>query len=98
MAFPLKATRRKSVVRGKRPVTQNIRSFSSNIKLYKYFFKWLTGTLGGGKNVSQANQIAVCVMKFLKFCCNDMHVDWEIPDNVFDYCLGSVTMISDFRE
>ena len=25
-----------------------------------------------------------------------MYISWDIPENVVDYCLGSVTMISDF--
>ena len=34
--------------------------------------------------------------KYLKCCCADVSISWDIPESVVDYCLGSVTMISDF--
>ena len=32
----------------------------------------------------------------MKYCCADVSPSWDIPESVVDYCLGSVTMISDF--
>ena len=51
---------------------------------------------GGGKDLSQAEQLAAKVMKYAKFCCKDVDNSCEIPLSVIDYCDGSVTMLSDF--
>ena len=49
------------------------------------------------KGESQADQLLCEVLQYLKYCC--AHADsWDIPESVVDYCLGSVTMISDFVE
>ena len=34
----------------------------------------------------------------MKYCCADASILWDIPESVVDYCVGSVTMISDFVE
>ena len=36
------------------------------------------------------------VLKYLNYCCADVSLSWGIPKSVVDYCLGSVTMVSDF--
>ena len=56
------------------------------------FKKWLQSPGGGGKGESQADQL---LCKVLKYCCADDSISWDIPESVVDYCLGSVTMISD---
>ena len=58
--------------------------------------KWLQCPGGGGKGESQADQLLCKVLKYLKYCCADVSLPWDIPESVVDYCLGSVTMISDF--
>ena len=60
------------------------------------FKKLLQSPGGGGKGESQADQLLCKVLKYLKFCCADVSLSWDIPESVVDYCLGSVTMISDF--
>ena len=60
------------------------------------FKKWLQSPGGGGKGESQADQLLCKVLKYLKYCCADVSLSWDIPESVVDYCLGSVTMISDF--
>ena len=60
------------------------------------FKKWLKRPGGGGKSESQADQLLCKILKYLKYCCADVSVSWDIPESVVDYCLGSVTMISDF--
>ena len=45
---------------------------------------------------SQTDQLLCKVLKHLKYCCADVSISWDIPESVVDYCLGSVTMISDF--
>ena len=60
------------------------------------FKKWLQSPGGGGKGESQADQLLCKVLKYLKYCCADVSISWDIPESVVDYCLGSVPMISDF--
>ena len=36
------------------------------------------------------------LLKHLKYCCADISPSCDILKNVVDYCLGSITMISDF--
>ena len=60
------------------------------------FKKWVQSPGGGVKGETQADQLLCKVLKFLKYCCADVSLSWDIPERVVDYCLGSVTMISDF--
>ena len=60
------------------------------------FRKWLQSPGGGEKGESQADLFLCKVLKYLKYCCVDVSLSWVIPENVVDYCLGSLTKISDF--
>ena len=60
------------------------------------FGKWLQSPSGGGKVQSQADQLLCKVLNYLNYCCVDVSISWDIPENVVDNCLGSDTMISDF--
>ena len=60
------------------------------------FKKWLQSRGYGEKGGSQAYQLLCKVLEYLKLCCEDVSISWDIPESVVDYCLGSVTMISDF--
>ena len=60
------------------------------------FKKWLQSPGSGGKFESQADQLLCKVSKYLKYCYADVSISWDIPESVVDYCLGSITMISDF--
>ena len=64
--------------------------------LHRTFKTWLTRPGGGSKGSEQADQISCRVLKYLKYCCEDVTSSWEIPESVVDYCLGSITLISDF--
>ena len=72
--------------------------FSKTCVVGVNFKKWLQSPGGGGKGESQADQLLCKVLKYLKYCCADVSISWNIPESVVDYCLGSVTMISDFVE
>ena len=76
--------------------TSSMPMFAKDCRLAKSFKTWLTSPGGGGKQMSQAEQLACKVLKYAKFCCNDLSATWEIPLNVIDYCIGCVTMLSDF--
>ena len=72
--------------------------FSKTCVVGVNFKKWLQSPGGGGKGESQADQLLCKVLKYLKYCCADVSISWNIPESVVDCCLGSVTMISDFVE
>ena len=52
--------------------------------------------MGGGNGESQADQLLCKVLKYLNHCCADVSISWDILEDVVDYSLGSVAMISDF--
>ena len=60
--------------------------------------KWLQSPSGGGKRESQVDQLVCKILKYLKYCCADVSVSWDIPESVINNCLRSVTMVSDFLE
>ena len=71
-------------------------TFLKSCRLAVAFKTWLTSPGGGGKDFSQSDQITCKVLKYAKFCCKDVNPSWEIPLSVMDYCIGSITMLSDF--
>ena len=62
------------------------------------FRKWIQSPGGGGKGPNQSSQITSKVLKYFKFCCSDVVPTWDLPDAVADYCIGSMSLISDFVE
>ena len=82
----------------KRMKTSNMPMFLKTYVVGVNFKKWLQSSGGGGKGESQADQLLCKVLKYLKYCCADVSISWNIPESVVDCCLGSVTMISDFVE
>ena len=60
------------------------------------FKKLLQSPRRGRKGKNQANQLLYKVLEHLKYCCADVFLSWDFSESVVDYCLGSVTMISDF--
>jgi len=80
----------------KKSNTRNIPMFLRSCTLHTSFKKWLMSPGGGLKGDVQADQIGSRILKYLKFCCEDSSSAWEIPTKVVDYCIGSVTLLSDF--
>jgi len=91
--FSMKNLKKKS-----KSCTTKMESFTIDCSFALKFIRWLSSTGGSSKNISQANIITRKILKFLKYCCADTSCNWDIPMNVLDYCLGSVSMISDFIE
>ena len=54
--------------------------------------------MGGLKSYTQSSQMSCRVLKFSKFCCQDCSADWEILVKVIDYCIGSISLLSNFIE
>ena len=79
-----------------KPDTSKMPTFDKTIPMRKTFKTWLCSPVGGSKGCVQAEQIVSRVMKFLMYCCEDQEATWHIPNSVIDYCIGSVTMISNF--
>ena len=79
----------------KKSNTRDVPMFLKSCTLHKNFKRWLMCPGGGSKGEVQADQISSRVLKYLKFCCPDTSSAWKIPETVVDYCMGSVTLISD---
>ena len=79
-----------------RPDTSKMPTFDKSSPIRKTFKTWLCSPVGGSKGFAQSEQIVSRVMKFLMYCCEDQEATWQIPNSVIDYCIGSVTMISNF--
>ena len=91
--FPEFSTRTNNYQLPKRVKTSNMPMFLKTCVVGVNFKKWLQSPGGGGKGESQADQLLCKVLKYLKYCCADVSISWDIPESVVDYCLGSVTMI-----
>ena len=52
---------------------------------------------GGGKMTFQTDQTLCKVLKYLKFCFNDVSLSWNVPETFLD-CLRSLNMLSEFVE
>ena len=97
-AFPELNTRTNNYQLPTRVKTSNMPTFEKTCAVGVNFKKWLQSPGGGGKGESQADQLLCRVLKYMKYCCADVSPSWELPESVVDYCLGSVTMLSDFVE
>jgi len=86
------------VLKTKRSKTTQIPMFVKGCNFDRLFKGWLCSPRGGLKSYSQSSQISTRVLKFLKFCCHDSCPEWEIPVTIIDFCLGSITSISEFIE
>ena len=96
--FPKEATRQKVLRSHQRSSTNTMSSFSRTTRCALLLSSWLQSPGGGGKSKSQADQVTKRVLKYLKFCCDDVSEDWDIPDKVIAYCMGSISLLSDFIE
>ena len=76
--------------------TSNIPSFSYECSVAVQFTDWLCSAGGGGKDLKQAKQICIRVLKFAKFCCNDVPTTWVLSLEILEYCIGSVNLIEKF--
>ena len=94
--LPEQCTKTRQMQRTKRSNTKEIPMFLRTCSLHKTFKMWLTSPGGGSKSNVQAEQTSCRVLKYLMFCCQDVNDDWEVPEQVVDYCVGSITLISDF--
>ena len=92
--LPEQCTKIPPMQRTKRSTTKDMPMFSKTCSLHRTFTRWLTSPGGGSKSQTQAEEISCRVLKFLKFSCQDVTKEWEIPEQVVDYCLGSVTSIT----
>ena len=80
----------------KRSRTNDMPTFSKDCLFDRNFKAWLCSPVGGLKSSTQSTQISCRLSKYLKFCCQDCCSSWDIPLKVIDYCIGSVSSISDF--
>ncbi|XP_066934540.1 uncharacterized protein [Clytia hemisphaerica] len=71
-------------------------SFSKECQLAKDFVNWICSAGGGGKDMSQADQLCVKILKFCKFCCKNLEDNQELTRTTLEYCIGSVDLIQKF--
>ena len=76
--------------------TSNMAVFLKTCMVRVDFKKWLESPSGRGNGENHADQLLSKVSKNLRYCCSDVSLSWAIPESVVDYCLGFVTLISDF--
>ena len=94
-AFPEKlsmATKRQ----GGRSKTWDMPSFSDKCQLAKDFVSWICSAGGGGKDLSQAEQLCKKILKFCKFCCPSLEDNYELTRSMVEYCVGSVDFVERF--
>ena len=94
--LPAPAHRNSAIQKPKRSQTSEMPSFVKTCVVYKLFTKWLESPGGSLKSRLQADQIASRVLKFLKFCCQDVCPTWDVTFDVIDYCLGCIQLLSDY--
>ena len=94
--LPKQVVEKCKIQKGKRSQTSDMPSFLKTCTIYNTFRDWLMSPGGSSKGRIQAEQISCRVLKYLRFCCQDVCPTWNIPYSVADYCVGSVTLISDF--
>ena len=96
--LPAKALALKKLKKTKRSKTFEMPSFLKNCTFDKEFKNWLHSPVGGMKSWTQSSQISTRVLKYLKFCCQDCCPTWDVPFKIVDYCIGSISSISDFLD
>lgn len=94
--FPVISTTKNTYNRPKKSNTSSMPSFLKNCGLASNFNAWLKSPGGGGKSHSQAEQLSSKILKYMKFCCQDVSPCWEVPISVIDYCIGSVKLMAEF--
>ena len=96
--FPELSTNVNTITTTKRGQSSGMPCFEKSCEIGVKFSKWLNSPGGGGKSKSQSEQTAIRALKYLKFCCSDQLATWELPESVVEYCMGSVSTISEFIE
>ena len=71
-------------------------SFPKDGTLAREFVNWICSAGGGGKDMAQADQLCVKILKFCKFCCDDIDDDHDLSRATLEYCIGSVDLIQRF--
>ena len=79
----------------KRSRTSEIPMFSKDCLAAKNMTSWLKSAGGGGKNIKQANEIITRILKFAKFCCQDIDAE-NVSYETLEYCLNSTKNIEEF--
>ena len=96
IVFPSLNTRNSTYKLPQRSKTSNMSMFLKTCKVVCDFKSWLQISVGEGKVAVQTDQTLCKVLKYSKFCCNDVSSGWNVPETVVDYCLGSLNMLSEF--
>lgn len=95
-AFPEKLLQPSSKLSPTRRKAWDMPSFSEKSRLAQDFENWICSAGGRGKDVSQAQQICKRIMKYTKYCCQDLDESQEITKVLLEYYMGSVQYIEKF--
>ena len=95
-AFPDKLLQPTNKLSPNRSKAWDMPSFSEKSTIAQDFVNWICSAGGGGKDQSQAKQICKRIMKFSKYCCQDLDESQEITKVLLEYCMGSVKFIEQF--
>ena len=96
--LPEQTVKKNALIKTKKSQTGTMPTFNKACNLHKSFKNWLISPGGSTKSKTQAEQISCRILKYMKFCCQDSDSNWEIPVQVADYCVGCITLLSDFVE
>ena len=94
--LPEQVIEKSKIKRGKTSQTSEMPSFAKTCTIYRTFRDWLMSPGGSSKSRTQAEQVSTRVVKYFRFCCQDVCPTWNIPFSIVDYCVGSVKLVSDF--
>jgi len=95
-AFPEKMVKPANKLSPTRSKSWDMPSFSDKCKIAQDFINWICSAGGGGKDRIQAQQICRKILKFAKYCCEDVDESFELTRVLLEYCIGSVKLIEKF--
>ena len=88
------------IVSSKRAATRNktwdIPFFSEKCEIAQAFMSWICSAGGGGKDRNQAQQICRKILKFCKFCLDNLEENYELSQTLLEYCVGSTDFVERF--
>ena len=85
------------IVKLKQP-THTIPAFSIEDGVGNLFLRWLCTPCGGGKQITQAKQIAKRAMKFLMASIGESVGETLVTEEYLDCCLGSPSLVINFMQ
>ena len=80
--LPKQIVETSKITKAKKSQTSDMPSFLKTCTIYKSFRDWLMSPGGSSKGRVQAEQISSRVLKYFRFCCQDVCPTWDIPFSI----------------